>query len=25
MGNLIRVTDDGVEVMHAGPTELLRA
>lgn len=25
MGNLVRVTDDGVEVMHAGPTELLRA
>ena len=25
MGNLVRVTADGVEVMHAGPTELLRA
>lgn len=25
MGNLVRVTDDGVECMHQGPTELLRA
>jgi Xaa-Pro aminopeptidase len=25
MGNLVRVTGDGVECMHSGPTELLRA